>query len=400
MKRLPISILFLTLPLTAIAQTITIGPIAKTVYCVGDTMFVPYASQGSFNPGNVFKVQLSDASGSFAGSPSLGQSGNASDSIPLPLMNPGYGYRVRAISTNPYRISDTSSTNIHVVAYPSPLPRPSVGGGCVYIDAGFIGDSIGLVDRSSESAGSTFLWLFDQDASVSSSTQPAPKVVYATDGIKTGKLTVTNAAGCSTTNTFTFRVLNCSPVIPKNVHVVTGTETGSDPVVWVLPGGNYTTSGEFSNRVVFAEPGAFVRAEFRTEGLYYLRSGSSFISSNGQGCATVVLSGGDRISWDSYNDVDTLSCADLTFDYSLLPRIVEQNPHSSTHISQSAEQLLVESDGVSVSVRFFDLLGSEILAVRGENALNVDLTPIPAGIYFAIVQAGEAREVRRILVTH
>ncbi len=400
MKHILISILFLTFPLAAVAQTITLGSITKIVYCVGDTMLVPYTAQGSFNPGNVFKVQLSDASGSFAGSPSLGQNGNASDAIPVPLMNPGNKYRVRAISTNPYRISDTSNTNIRVVAYPSPSPGPSVGGGCVYIDAGFNGDSIGLVDRSTEPSGSTFLWTFDQDANVSSSIQPSPKVVYTNDGIKTGKLTVTNGSGCSTTSGFSFRLLSCTPVIPKQVHVVTGTETGSDPVVWVLAGGNYTTSGEFSNRTIFAEPGAFVRAEFRTQGLYYLRSGSSFISSNGQGCATVVLSGGDRISWDSYNDVDTLSCADLTFDYSLQPRIVEQNPHSTMHISQSAEQIVVKSDGVSVNVRFFNLLGSEVLSGRGENALNIDLTPIPAGIYFAIVQAGEAREVRRILVTH
>jgi len=47
-----------------------------------------------------------------------------------------------------------------------------------------------------------------------------------------------------------------------------------------------------------------------------------------------------------------------------------------------------------------NLLGAEVLSKRGAGTVGVDLSSLPAGVYFAIVQAGDAREVRKIAVVH
>src|SRR6185295_10156391 len=80
------------------AQSITAAP-STTSLCPGQTFNVSYTATGSFNAGNIFTAQLSDANGSFSspvniGSVSSAASGNISCTIP-PLTTSGTGYRIR-----------------------------------------------------------------------------------------------------------------------------------------------------------------------------------------------------------------------------------------------------------------------------------------------------------------
>jgi uncharacterized delta-60 repeat protein len=103
-------------------NTLGIGAIA-TSYCAGATLSVPFQSTGTFDQGNVFTVQLSDASGSFASPQNIGSasglsSGSINATIPFST-TPGTGYRIRIVSSSPAMTSADNGTNIAINAVPS-----------------------------------------------------------------------------------------------------------------------------------------------------------------------------------------------------------------------------------------------------------------------------------------
>jgi hypothetical protein len=225
--------------------------------------------------------------------------------------------------------------------------------------------------------------------------------------MKDGILTVTNAAGCSKSANFNFNVFSCNPIIPANAHVVTGSESGSDANVWVRAGCSYTANGEFTQSI-FAESGASVTAGSGSEAVFYLKTGSSFTADDGQGSAVILLSSGNAITFNVDDDpCDTLSCSDLNFDYSLLPDSLQPKPAPASvqeqlpvSFSIAMNHLLLNSENLNLSVKVLSVLGEEVLTQNGIGELDVDLSPLPAGVYFAQVQSGEAREVRKIAVVH
>jgi hypothetical protein len=90
---------------TAPVPVINVNAITKTVMCARDSVKISYHPTGTYNPGNVFNAELSDASGSFA-SPVIIGSYTGTNSVILasripPLTAGGTNYRVRVSSTNP-----------------------------------------------------------------------------------------------------------------------------------------------------------------------------------------------------------------------------------------------------------------------------------------------------------
>jgi hypothetical protein len=80
--------------------------------CASSTVSIPYSAGGSFNTGNQFIVQLSDASGSFATPIVIGTSTAASGSISatIPAGTPaGDNYKIRIVSSSPALTSCTES---------------------------------------------------------------------------------------------------------------------------------------------------------------------------------------------------------------------------------------------------------------------------------------------------
>jgi hypothetical protein len=104
-------------------QTITTSTINNSNLCPGVSFNVPFTATGSFNTGNSFTAQLSDASGSFASPTPIGSiSGMTSGSIQAtaPLDIPaGTGYRVRVVSSNPSIIGSDNGENLSIDAQPT-----------------------------------------------------------------------------------------------------------------------------------------------------------------------------------------------------------------------------------------------------------------------------------------
>ena len=125
-------------------QTLTTNDFGPLSYCPGSSFSVNYTITGSFNTGNEFRVQLSDASGNFIdGDNSSNIIGSISSAMGITATLPntqaaGMGYRVRVVSTNPVvnvtnASDDDNAQNIRVLpriitpTYPNPLGPYCVG---------------------------------------------------------------------------------------------------------------------------------------------------------------------------------------------------------------------------------------------------------------------------------
>jgi hypothetical protein len=97
-----------------------------TQLCQGGTYSLPYGVTNIFRNPNTFRVQLSDANGSFASATTIGTHiintpGTVSFTIPA-NKTPGAGYRVRLVGTDPIDTSFDNGKNIRISEKPVPLP--------------------------------------------------------------------------------------------------------------------------------------------------------------------------------------------------------------------------------------------------------------------------------------
>lgn len=492
------------------AQTVTLGPITKLNYCMGDTLFVPYQSSGVFSSDNTFNVQLSDSNGSFTAFTIVGHTPAMSGSIPVKMNATGSGFRIRVASTDPYVLSHDNGADIGVLEFPSPRINVGRNGGPIppqnlYLVLGFAGDLFNFIDVTHESSGSTYRWQFDSTASTLESADSAPTISYGAEGFKRVVLTVSNANGCAASTEMDFYVASCTPVIPGNALTVNTTARSGlgqqDPAVWVKAGGAFTQDFDKPNpTVIFAEPGSSVgwSNEVNQPVIYYLKTGTSFkpggdycpgvyvilergnvipfadtlycdhlnfdyskILSTISTCTPTIAgrarivegsaSGNDSIVWvksgtytalgnstafvepgatvvsqgqgtyyvrrggsllgtgfvvvadsaatDQCSDCIRFSCSNLTFDYSQVNAGVTQPEASPIIIRQSGNTLYVKGEG-NLETRIFNLLGNDVLSKGGAGTLDLDLSTLPAGVYFAIVQSGDVRKIKRIAVVH
>ncbi len=98
-------------------------PFTDTLVCAGGTLQVPYSvypATSTFNPGNVFSIELSDVTGSFASPTVIGSATTTTGGIitcTIPAGTPvGIGYRIRLVATNPVYVSPDSYYDIRVVS--------------------------------------------------------------------------------------------------------------------------------------------------------------------------------------------------------------------------------------------------------------------------------------------
>ena len=110
---------------TGAAPTITLGTITPMAYCSGASISVPFTTTGTFNGGNTFTAELSDATGNFGTI-----TATATGTTPISLTAPttaGTGYKVRVRASDPATTSNLSAditvnalpTNLTVAANPT-----------------------------------------------------------------------------------------------------------------------------------------------------------------------------------------------------------------------------------------------------------------------------------------
>jgi hypothetical protein len=107
----------------AVTNSIVTGAVPDPVLCQGASVGVPYTANGTWSAGNVFTLQLSDATGSFAAPVAIGTLvSNSSGIVPgiIPMGTPpGTGYQFRVVASDPAAVGSAGTTTHQVVAPPS-----------------------------------------------------------------------------------------------------------------------------------------------------------------------------------------------------------------------------------------------------------------------------------------
>lgn len=150
-----------------------------TLICRGDSLTMQYGVTDTFNSGNIFTVQLSDGSGSFATPITLGsktaQVGGAMKYGIPPTTPDGIGYRIRVIASSPADTSISDGKDIRVAAYPLPAASadsPVCAGTTLHLNGA---DMLGL-------AATQLTWKFPNGSTVPFANYDISNVSYADSG--------------------------------------------------------------------------------------------------------------------------------------------------------------------------------------------------------------------------
>lgn len=142
------------------SSTLISSETASTTWCLCGNHSHSYMSNATFNPGNVFSVQLSDPFGSFASPTVIGSviSTHPYDMIPCTIpctQTLGNAYRVRVVSSNPVFIGNDNGSDITIPASTTPtisinatVPSPHCQGDMITFNA----------TLSNAGASPTFQW--------------------------------------------------------------------------------------------------------------------------------------------------------------------------------------------------------------------------------------------------
>ncbi|MFA5974435.1 MAG: PKD-like domain-containing protein, partial [Lentimicrobiaceae bacterium] len=207
--------------------SISTSAISPTSYCAGASVSVPYTKSGTFNSGNIFTAQLSNASGSFASPVNIGtltstSAGTISGTIPAGTIY-GIGYRIRVVSSTPATIGTDNGSNLTV----NPIPIATANPASQTICSG-TAPSIAL---SSNVSGTTFAWTVVESgvsgASASSGATIAQTLTATGTTAGTATYTITPTAnGCAGTPEPVVITVNPMPVAtatPTTQTICSGT---------------------------------------------------------------------------------------------------------------------------------------------------------------------------------
>jgi hypothetical protein len=171
------------------ASIVSINPYPNI--CRGDVVSVSYSAPGSFNPGNIFTAQLSNAAGSFATPVTIGTltsttGGTINSTIPA-AQAAGSGYRMRIVSSNPVSTGADNGTNLSILIQPTAAQAVITAGGSLSICPG---GNVGLLVPSV--AGLSYQWKLGAN-----NIAGATGNNYMATAAGAYTVAVTNAAGCS-----------------------------------------------------------------------------------------------------------------------------------------------------------------------------------------------------------
>lgn len=241
-----------TVTATIATPSIVVNSITHAINCAQDSFDISYDATGTYNSGNVFNVELSDATGSFGSTSIIGSysgTGNSIIQVKLPShLQDGENYKIRVSSTNPV-VTGISSNSITI--HDRPHTQAITGAG--YANATFT-----YPYSVTSVSGSTWKW-FASAATITQTTSNA-SLVWNTQGQPQTLLNVeTNQYGCvgdtsiKTVNVYDLKIDNvASSTItpcPLGTITVTGNATGVYDAANKFTAQLSDASGSFANAV-------------------------------------------------------------------------------------------------------------------------------------------------------
>lgn len=230
---------------------LTMSGTVNNSYCAGSSFSMSFVTGCIFTAGNAFRIQLSNASGSFAAPVTLGtvtRSTSGTVNCFIPKNTPyGTGYRIRLISSNPVYTTNDNGFNIRIK--PSPISQFSINN----VSQCLNNNNFVFTNSSSISSGSySNLWKFG-DKATSNLTNSSHS--YALDSSYSVKLVCISDSGCrdsiskpitvlSSPNTdFTVNdSIQCSENNFFDFNSLTNIRKGSFSILWKFGDGDTSSS--------------------------------------------------------------------------------------------------------------------------------------------------------------
>ena len=185
-----------TVPATLAAPAIVVNSVTDKLHCARDSFDISYDATGIYNSGNIFKAELSDATGIFPATPVIIGSfaGTASAIIkaklPAHTAN-GSAYKVRIVSTNPIVTGLSGSDAITI--YDRPAAKTITG-------RTQVNGTFTWPYSLAATAGSTWVWQVNGGIQTSGTNTNAINVLWAQPALPSGagnmNVIETNEYGC------------------------------------------------------------------------------------------------------------------------------------------------------------------------------------------------------------
>lgn len=227
-------------------------PYVDTLLCEGGPLDLKYGVTDTFNASNVFTVQMSDMSGSFANAVTIGTANTARQgvvhcTIPNPTAD-GVGYKIRIIASSPADTFYNYNMPIRVSQY----PRPDI---FKFSPVTCENSILTIIDTTTEPSGTDYIWTSPTGDNRFSSTVSVWGPVSLSDA---GKYYVeTNNHGCIGRDTISISITPspADPIITGDTSVCIGdslilyANSATSGVKYVWQGqlaGTYDTASRFA----------------------------------------------------------------------------------------------------------------------------------------------------------
>ena len=301
-----------TVNLTLTACTGLTISIPSNKYCAGNTFTATYSSTETYNAGNVFLVQLSNAAGAFTNATNIGtltssaSTGQIACTMPA-APTPGALYRIRIVATSPSTISPDNGFDISLGYVANPdwyTTNYNI----------LVGETTILRNQTSGSVRCG--WVLGDGALPETPVSCLQSVSYTTPGTKKVSVIAYDQYGCSATGSEqNINVFSCNPVIPANAYIVTGTQDAAvipnDASVWVKGGAVYTVKN--SRQYVYVSAGGSVKmGQFGSVRAVYLEPFASFDGGTGSASGAIVYDPNAGVLANSSPTLYLLPCSSLT----------------------------------------------------------------------------------------
>lgn len=205
---------------------------------------MPFTTTGTFNSGNTFRVQLSDATGSFSNITDLQPGGTASPlvvTIPTGgIVATGTQYKVRVVSLDPIRIGSASATTLTITNGPAAPGVTPV----TYCQ--------GAATAPLTATGTNLKWYTSATGGTGSTTAPTPSSGGV--GLTSYYVSQSSGGGCESPRARLDVTVNPRPAAPAvatssfeycvgaTAQPLSATATGSNTLKWYLPNGSTSTT--------------------------------------------------------------------------------------------------------------------------------------------------------------
>jgi hypothetical protein len=336
------------------AVSVTTSPVAGSPFCGTKTFSLGYTSSGTFDVGNTFTVQLSDATGSFASPVTIGTGSTSPIACVIPDATvSGSGYLVRVVASAPATIGSTSALSYFVTPATTTTATPT---NCGATPSGSVS-----VTATGGAAATAYSWSTNPVATTQTVNNLSSGTYY---------VTVTYGSGCT--------VIDSATVTATGITLASSTvlaQTNDNPPNGTISIGVAGGTAPFTYLWNTTPPSTLNTVEGLTAGDY-----TCSVTDN-TGC-TVIF---------TFNVPYTVGINELNLNN------VEIFPNPVKDVITIKKS---SSKPQNISVSINDINGKELIVENNLNSAsnqNINVSALSSGVYFIQIKNNQGQLIRKFI---